>query len=126
MGYDYDDDTPRGSALVPRQEGQRARSVVDLSTTISIVGVIVLAAIYVLSPVDAVPDVLPVAGQADDLAAILAGGGSVAFLTALRFILRAMVTSRIGRIGCAIVFVLAAIGAVAVFWLLLELLGAIF
>ncbi|CRH79245.1 Uncharacterized conserved protein [Chlamydia trachomatis] len=34
--------------------------------------IIVLMIIYVVSPLDIIPDVVPVAGQADDLAVIIA------------------------------------------------------
>ena len=88
----------------------------------SVLAILALTVLYVFSPVDAVPDLIPLAGQADDLAAVLAGGGSVSFLAAMRFILR----TRVGRWGCLIAIVLSAIGAFTVFWLLMSLFGSIF
>jgi hypothetical protein len=80
-----------------------------------------LTAIYVFSPVDLVPDLIPVAGQADDIAAILAGGGSVTFLTIMRYALR----TRVGRWGCLIFIALSAIGAFAIFWVLMRLFDSL-
>lgn len=39
--------------------------------------VIVLTLVYVVSPIDFIPDFLPVVGQLDDLLALLFGGGQV-------------------------------------------------
>jgi hypothetical protein len=88
----------------------------------SILAILVLTAVYLFSPVDFIPDLIPFAGQADDLAAVLSGGGSVLFLTVVRFILR----TRVGRIGCLIAILLTAIGAFAVFWALMSVLNSIF
>ncbi|MBN1562366.1 MAG: DUF1232 domain-containing protein [Anaerolineae bacterium] len=87
----------------------------------SILAILVLTAIYLFSPVDLVPDLIPFAGQADDLAAVLAGSGSVGFLTIMRFVLR----TRIGRIGCLIAIIVTSLSAFAVFWLLMSLLDTI-
>ena len=87
----------------------------------SILAILVLTAIYLFSPADLVPDLIPFAGQADDLAAVLAGSGSVGFLTVMRFILR----TRVGRIGCLIAIILTAIGAFAVFWVLMSIFNSI-
>jgi hypothetical protein len=87
----------------------------------SILAILLVTALYVLSPLDLIPDVIPIAGQADDIASVLAGGGSVIFLAVLRYLLR----TRIGRWGCLITIVLAAVGAFVMFWVLLQLFGRI-
>lgn len=94
----------------------------DMGITGSIVAVIVLTALYVLSPLDFVPDVVPVAGQADDIAVVLAGSGSSLFLAVLRYVLR----SRVGRWGCLAVIVLSALGALALFVALAALFSRVF
>ncbi|MCL4238206.1 MAG: DUF1232 domain-containing protein [Anaerolineae bacterium] len=104
-----------------RQSEPLARQALDWGISGSILAILVLTAIYALFPIDAIPDFIPFAGQADDIAAILAGGGSVTFLTVLRYVLR----TRIGRWGCLITIVLAAIGAFTVFWALLRLFDAV-
>ncbi len=86
----------------------------DMGITGSIVAIVVLTALYVLSPLDFVPDVVPGVGQADDLAAVLAGSGSSLFLAVLRYALR----SRVGRRGCLVAIVLSALGALVLFWAL--------
>jgi len=115
-GYDLeyaDDPSPQGEPLI--------RQALDWGISGSIVAILVLTAVYALLPIDAIPDFIPFAGQADDIAAILAGGGSVTFLTILRYVLR----TRIGRWGCLVTIVLAAIGAFTVFWALLRLFDAV-
>ena len=115
----YDQDTYSDDDLaLARPLAQRA---VDWGINGSILAIVILTALYALSPVDALPDVIPVAGQVDDLAAILAGGGSVTFLTVLRFLLR----SRAARIGCLAIIVLTSIGAVTVFWALSRLFDSL-
>ena len=94
----------------------------DMGITGSIVAIIVLTALYVLSPLDFVPDVVPVAGQADDIAVVLAGSGSSLFLAVLRYVLR----SRVGRWGCLAVIVLSALGALALFVALAALFSRVF
>ncbi len=89
----------------------------DMGITGSIVAIIVLTALYVLSPLDFVPDVVPLAGQADDIAVVLAGSGSSLFLAVLRYALR----SRVGRWGCLVAIALSALGALALFWVLATL-----
>lgn len=115
--YEQSDSSDSDFALT-RPLTQRA---VDWGINGSIVAVIVLTLLYAIMPIDALPDVIPVAGQVDDLAAILAGGGSVTFLTILRFLLR----SRAGRIGCLAIILLASIGAVTVFWALSRLFDSL-
>ncbi len=99
-----------------------AQRIANLGFGSSILVIIALTVLYVLFPIDAVPDIIPVAGQADDLVAILAGGGSVAFMTALRHLL----STRAGRWGCAIIGTLSTLGACAVFWALMRLFDTIF
>jgi hypothetical protein len=127
--YDLDDaddgyyeDEPRRNR-VKRQPAPPAivQQALDWGISGSILAILVLTAIYLFSPIDFIPDVIPFAGQADDLAAVLAGSGSVAFLTVMRFILR----TRIGRMGCLIAIILTAIGAFAVFWLLMSILESV-
>ncbi|NDJ76298.1 MAG: DUF1232 domain-containing protein [Chloroflexi bacterium] len=99
-------------------DGRRA---IDRGTNLSLIIILVLTALYVISPVDLIPGIIPVAGQADDLAAVVAGGGAASFVAALRFVLR----TRVGRWGCAVVLVLSMIGACTVFWALLQLVESI-
>jgi hypothetical protein len=108
------------------ENGQFSRQAVDWGVSGSILAIILLTVIYVCSPVDFVPDVMPVAGQADDIAAVIAGGGSVVFLTIARYVMNAVMGSRIGRWGCLIVVVLTLIGAATVFWTLLQFFDSIF
>jgi hypothetical protein len=115
---EYADERP---ARHSRQGEPVIRQALDWGISGSILAIIVLTALYVFSPVDAIPDFIPFAGQADDIGAILAGGGSLTFLTVLRYVLR----TRIGRWGCLITIVLAAIGAFTVFWALLRLFDSV-
>jgi len=103
------------------RETQIAEQAFDWGISGSILAILLLTALYVLSPVDLIPDVIPVAGQADDIAAVLAGSGSVVFLAVLRYALR----TRVSRLGCLITIVLASIGAFVVFWVLLQLLDRV-
>lgn len=104
-----------------RSRDPLARQALDWGISGSILAILLLTALYVFSPADAIPDLIPFAGQADDIGAVLAGGGTVTFLTVLRYVLR----SRVGRWGCLIAIILAAIGAFTVFWLLLHLFDAV-
>ncbi|WP_238626114.1 YkvA family protein [Aggregatilinea lenta] len=116
----------RAPMVARRGENSLLRQGVDWALGGSILAIVVITVLYVLSPIDAIPDILPVAGQADDVAAVLAGGASVAVATLARYILRGVVASRAGRIGCLIVIGLSAIGAFVVFMAFLELFGRIF
>lgn len=83
----------------------------------SILAIIFLTFLYTLSPLDAVPDIVPPAGQVNELAAVLAGGSSIAGLAALRYWLH----SKITQITCLIAILFSAIGAFVIFWLLAQL-----
>lgn len=117
--YDEYDDDPY--AADDAYQAPIAQQAFDWGISGSIIAILILTAIYAFSPIDLVPDVIPIAGQADDIAAILAGGGSITFLTAIRYLLR----SRVGRWGCLLVIVLTSIGAFTVFWVLMRLLDSV-
>ncbi len=121
--YGYDDPyaTAPTTARHTRARDPLARQALDWGISGSILAILLLTALYLFSPVDAIPDLIPFAGQVDDIGAVLAGGGTVTFLTVLRYVLR----SRVGRWGCLIGIVLAAIGAFTLFWLLLQLFDAV-
>ncbi len=120
-GYDDLDATAYTAAQRTRARDPLVRQALDWGISGSILAILLLTALYIFSPVDVIPDLIPFAGQADDIGAVLAGGGTVTFLTVLRYVLR----SRVGRWGCLIGIVLAAIGAFTLFWLLLQLFDAV-
>ncbi|MBN2303214.1 MAG: DUF1232 domain-containing protein [Anaerolineae bacterium] len=106
----YDDEEDRGLPLS-----------IDWGTKVGIAILVILTALYTLSPLDAIPDIIPVAGQVDDLVALVAGGGSVTFLAVLRYLLR----SRAARWSCLVVSILSIIGATALFIVLAKLINSI-
>ncbi len=115
----YNDDAPRHGARRPGSD--LVQQAFDLGITGSIIATVLLTVLYAFLPVDAVPDFIPLAGQIDDIAAILAGGSSVTFLAVLRFVMR----SRVARVSCLVVIVLSAIGAFAVFWVLMRIFNSL-
>lgn len=116
---DYDDDYDRDDRPLP--SSPVIHQAFDWGISGSILAIIVLTILYTISPVDFMPDIVPVAGQVDDLAAIVAGGSSVTLLATLRYLLR----SRIGRWGCLVAIVLCSAGAFVVFWVLMQLVDRI-
>jgi hypothetical protein len=100
---------------------------VNRSYTLTVIGMVALSALYAFSPIDAIPDLIPVAGQVDDLATLLAGGGSVGFLTAVRFAFLEILKRPRMRVGCLTLFVLSSVvlvgGGVLVFIGLMSLLS---
>ena len=116
--YEAEDDYDDAPARRPVSLTQQA---LDWGISGSVLAILILTVVYVLSPLDLIPDVLPVAGQIDDIAAILAGSGSITFLAVLRYVLR----SRVGRWGCLLVIILSAVGAFAIFWALMWVFNSI-
>jgi hypothetical protein len=110
----YDDDRSFARPPITQQA-------LDWGISGSILAVLILTVLYVLSPVDFIPDVFPVAGQVDDIAAILAGSGSISFLVVVRLVLR----SRVGRWGCLLAILLTATGAFVIFWALMRILDSV-
>ena len=120
--YDERDDTARDYDDLPsRRPVSLTQQALDWGISGSVFAILILTVVYVLSPLDLIPDVLPVVGQMDDIAAILAGSGSITFLAVLRYVLR----SRVGRWGCLLVIVLSAVGAFAIFWALMWVFNSI-
>lgn len=114
----------RGEAIP--QGNIAARRAIDWSTTGGIITVILLTLLYAFSPIDAIPDVIPVAGQVDDVVAVTAGTATAGFLAFLRIALRAMIASRIGRKGCVILGAVMGVATVLAFIGLAAIISAIF
>jgi hypothetical protein len=100
-----------------------ARQAVDYGISGSILGIMVLTAIYAFFPIDALPSL---SQSADEMSVIAAGAGAVFFLAIMRFVLVAMMTNRIWRWGCVMLVMLASTGAFAVFWILAHLFSSVF
>lgn len=119
MPYRDDDDSSdvdQSSSIFPTTQ-----ATLDWGISGSIVAILGLAVLYVFSPVDVIPDVFPVPGEVDDVAAVLAGGGSILFLALLRFVLR----PRVNRWGCLLGIIVSAASSFVVFWALMKILNAI-
>jgi hypothetical protein len=115
--YDnYDDE------IVIYEDERNLPRAVDWGTKGGILTIIILTLLYAIFPIDLVPDLIPVAGQADDLAAIVAGGGSVTLLAALRVVWH----SRFARWSCLVLIALSAIGTLTVIVALIRLIDSIF
>ena len=108
------------------QESVAARRAIDWGTAGGIVTVILLTLLYAISPIDAIPDFIPVAGQADDVVAVTAGTATAGFLAFLRVALRAMLASRIGRKGCVILAAVIGVVTFLAFAGLISIINAIF
>lgn len=111
---------------VAPQEDIAARRAIDWGTAGGIVTIILLTLLYAFSPIDAIPDVIPVAGQADDAVAVTAGTATAGFLAFLRIALRAMLASRIGRKGCVILAGVIGVVTILAFAGLVSIINAIF
>ena len=75
--------------------------------------IVVLSGIYALSPVDALPDIIPVVGQVDDIATLAAGGSALAFLTAIRPLAIVIAKRPLLRAGCITVIAIAGVLMIA-------------
>lgn len=92
--------------------------------------VILLSGVYAFFPIDAIPDLLPLAGQVDDLIVLLSGGTTVGVMTALRPLVAAIMKRPLLRTGCflsvGLVLTVMLAGAVLVFYGLYSLFNSIF
>ncbi len=113
----------------PRSPAERVEHWVNQAYRGGLVSVVVLSFVYAFFPVDVIPDLLLVVGQMDDLAVLLAGGGTAATMTALRPLLITIFRHPMLRAGCLMlgigsVFVLLA-GAVLLFYGIYSLIQAL-
>lgn len=87
----------------------RLGRILNVVLTLGIILVLALTGLYTVSPLDLLPDVVPVAGQADDIVALLLGGGSVGLLTILRFLVSVLVGDAKARRSCLIILLVVAV-----------------
>ena len=93
----------------PNHQIGPVRRTVDVSLMTGIVLAIASTVIYLFSPVDLVPDLLPVLGQIDDLTVVLLGGGSVSLLTLMRVFIGTALRNRAARRGCMMLLLAASL-----------------
>jgi len=105
----------------PRPALTMPQHALDWGISGSVLAVLILTVVYTLSPADFMPDVLPAAENIDDVAAILAGAGSITFLAVSRYVLQ----KRVRPLGCLFVIILTSVGAFAIFWGLMRLFDSI-
>jgi Protein of unknown function (DUF1232) len=103
---------------------------VNLTYRAGVILIIVLSGIYALSPIDTVPDLVPIAGQLDDLAVLLSGGGTIGFITLMRPVVMGIMKRPAMRAGClfiAVVVLILLIGtSIAFFYGVSRVLSLIF
>jgi hypothetical protein len=117
----YDDDFERDETNADlRPTLTMTQQALDWGISGSMLAVLILTVVYTLAPADFLSDMLP-AATVDEVAAILAGAGAIAFLAVMRYILQ----TRVGPLGCLLVIVLTSIGAFAIFWGLMRLFDSI-
>ena len=107
--------------LDPRLTLSMTQQALDWGISGSVLAVLILTVVYTLSPADFMADVLPVAANIDDVAAILGGAGSITFLAVMRYVLQ----TRVGPLGCLFAIILTSVGAFAIFWALMRLFDSI-
>lgn len=118
-------ETPNGNNLEARQD--KLVSNINLAYRVGMFAVLLLSGIYTLSPIDAIPDIIPAAGQADDAAVLVTGGTSAVFMTFARFAMMLILHNRLLRRGCtigaAIVIPIVIFGALLMFYGLYSLIS---
>lgn len=93
----------------PEQSAGLVRRTVDASLVLGLFLAAITTLIYVFSPVDVLPDILPLLGQVDDLAAALVGGGAMGALMLARVLVGAGLRSAAARRGCLAALLIASI-----------------